>query len=71
MKDHSDRELKSHLFKNSVEVNHKMIKLHEFKTIGKGYNSSKFRHNLADLLQIEEKGSLYTQKASVQLKLFN
>ena len=48
-----------------------MITLHDFKTIGKGYNSSKFRHNLADLLQIEEKHSLYTQKSSVQLKLFN
>ena len=42
--------------------------LDEFKIIGKGYKRSKFRHKLAESLQIKEKrSSLNTQEASVPL----
>ena len=70
--DPSDKGLKSHLFKHSVETNHKMVKLGDFRIIGKGYKRSKFRRNLTELLHIKEKrSSLNTQDASVPLKLFN
>ena len=45
-----------------------MVTLDEFKIIGKGYKRSKFRHKLAESLQIKEKrSSLNTQEASVPL----
>ena len=72
MKDHSGKDLKSYLFKNSMERNHKTVALDEFKIIGKGYKRSKFRRKLAESLHIKEKrSSLNTQEVSVPLKLFN
>ena len=49
--------LKSHLFKHSVETNHKTVTLDDFKIIGKGYKRSKIRHKLAESLHIKEKRS--------------
>ena len=36
VKDHSSKDLKSYLIKDSVETNHKMVTLYDFKIIGKG-----------------------------------
>ena len=38
--------MKSHLFKHSVETKHKMVTLHDFKIIRKGYNLNKGSQNL-------------------------
>ena len=54
MKDHRGKDLKSHLFKHSVETNHKMVTLDDFKIIGKGYKRSKFRRKLAESLYIKK-----------------
>ena len=63
---------KSHLFKHSVETNHKTVTLDAFKIIGKVCKRLKFRLELAKSLHIKEKPSdLNTEVASVPLKLFN
>ena len=54
VKDHRGKDLKSHLFKHSVETNHKMVTLDDFKIIGKGYKRSKFRRKLAESLYIKK-----------------
>ena len=46
VKEHSGKDLKSHLFKHSMETNHKTVTLEDFKIIGKGYKRSKFRRKL-------------------------
>ena len=66
MKHHNGKDLKSYLFKYSVEINHKAVILDDFKIIGKGYKRSKFRRKLAESLHFKEKrSSLNTQDASV------
>ena len=63
---------KSHLFKHSVETNHKTVTLDAFKIIGKVCKRLKFRLELAKSLHSKEKPSdLNTEVASVPLKLFN
>ena len=63
---------KSHLFKHSVETNHKTVTLDAFKIIGKVCKRLKFRLELAKSLHIKEKPpDLNTEVASVPLKLFN
>ena len=66
---------KSHLFKYSVETNHKTVTLDAFKIIGKVCKRLKFRLELAKSLHIKEKPSdLNTEVASVcselQVKCF-
>ena len=69
---HSGKELQSHLFKHSVEINHKTVTLDDFKIIAKGYKGSKFRRKLAEALHIKENhSSLNTQDPFVLLKLSN
>ena len=48
VKDHSGKGLKSHLFKDSVKTNYKMVILDDLKIIGKGYKKSKFRRKLVE-----------------------
>ena len=55
VKDHSGKDLMSHLLTYSVETKHKMVTLHDFKFIGKSYKRSKFTRKLAESLHIEEK----------------
>ena len=72
VKDDSDKDSKSHLFKYSMEKNHKTVTLDDFKIIGKGYRRSKFRCKLTESLHIKENhSSLNTQEVSVPLRLFN
>ena len=72
VKDHSGKDLKSHLSKHFVETNHKTVTLDDFKIIGKGYRRSKFRRKLAETLHIKEiRSFLNTQEAFVPPKLFN
>ena len=72
MKSHSGKHLKFHLFKDSLEIKHKMVTLNNLKIIGNGYKKSNFRRKLVESLHIKEKRfPLNTQEASVLLKLFN
>ena len=72
MKSHSGKHLKFHLFKDSLEIKHKMVTLDDLKIIGNDYKRSNFRRKLVESLHIKEKRfSLNTQEASVLLKLFN
>ena len=72
VKDHSGKDLKSHLCKHLMETNHKTMTLDDFKIIGKGYKRSKFRSKLAESQHIKEKrSSLNTPEACFPRKLFN
>ena len=72
MKDHREKDLKSHLCKHLMETNHKRMTLDDFKIIGKGYKRSKSRSKLAESLYIKEKcSSLNTPEACFPRKLFN
>ena len=72
VKDHSGKDLKSHLFKHFVETHHKMVTLDDFKIIKKHYKRSKFRCKSTESLHVKENcSSLNTQEASVPLKLLN
>ena len=53
VKDHSGKNLKSHLFKHSVKTIHKMVALDDFKVVGKSWRKSKFRRGLAESLHIK------------------
>ena len=66
VKDHSGKELESHLFKHLVKTDHKMVTLDDFKIIRKGYK----RPNL-DANKLIWRSSLQTEKVSVPLKLIN
>ena len=68
VKHHSGKDLKSNLFKHSVEINDKTMTLDDFKIIGKGYKRSQLRLKLAESLHIKEKcSSLNTQEAIFHL----
>ena len=68
VKHHSGKDLKSNLFKHSVEINDKAMTLDDFKIIGKGYKRSQLRLKLAESLHIKEKcSSLNTQEAIFHL----
>ena len=65
-------DVRCHLFEDSVEKKHKIVKSDDFKIIEKSYKRSKSRHKLAESLNIKEnRSSLITQDAFVLLKLFN
>ena len=57
------KDSKSHLFKHSVEINHKIVTLHDFKIVGKGCKRPKFKRKLAEPLQV--KGNHLTKETVV------
>ena len=57
------KDSKSHLFKPSVEINHKIVTLHDFKIVGKGCKRPKFKRKLAEPLQV--KGNHLTKETVV------
>ena len=68
VKDHSVKDVRSHLFAHSVETEHKMVTLDDFKIVRKRYKRSKFRLKLAESLHVKEKRSvLNTQGTSVMM----
>ena len=72
MKNLGAEDVRCHLFEDSVEKKHKIVKSDDFKIIEKSYKRSKSRHKLAESLNIKEnRSSLITQDAFVPFKLFN
>ena len=70
--DHHGRDKNSHIFKHSVEREHRSPSLQEFSILGGNYHKNKFRRKVAESLLIKEKRStLNTQEKSIPLKLFN
>ena len=70
--DHNRRDNKSHLFRHSVEHNHKNVERQDFKILGKGYRNNAMKQKISEALYCRElKPTLNVQEKSIDLKLFN
>ena len=70
--DHCGRDKKSHVFKHSVEKDHRLPSIEEYTILGGNYKNNTFRRKVSESLYIKEKRStLNTHEKSVELKLFN
>ena len=72
VKDHGGRDTKSHMFKHSIEKEHKEVTQSDFKIIGSHSNNNRHKRKIAEALLIKEKRpSLNVQEQSIDLKLLN
>ena len=72
VKDHGGRDTKSHMFKHSIEKEHKEVTQADFKIIGSHFNNNRHKRKIAEALLIKEKRpSLNVQEQSIDLKLLN
>ena len=70
--DHNGRDRNSHLFRHSVEQNHKNVKRQDFKILGKGYRNNTMKQKISEALYCREfKSTLKVLQKSIDLKLFN
>ena len=66
----TDRKL--HLFRHSVEHNHKNVERQDLKILGKGYRNNTMKQKISEALYCREfKSTLKVQEKSIDLKLFN
>lgn len=72
MADHTGRDTNSHLRKHSMESRRKPLEIMDYKVIGTGYRKIMKKRTLSEALLIKElRPTLFKQKKSVSLKLFN
>ena len=70
--DHNGRDKNSHIFKYSIEREHRPPSLQELSVLGGNYRKNKFRRKVAEsLLTKEKRSTLHTKGKSIPLKLFN
>ena len=70
--EHSGKDVNSHVFKNSIETEHPIVTIDDFRVLKTSYRQKKFRRKLSEALLIKQnKPALSKQEASVPLKLFN
>ena len=70
--DHNGRDRKLHLFRHSVEHNHKNVERQDFKILGKGYRNNAMKQKISEALYYRVlKPTLNVQEKSIDLKLFN
>ena len=70
--EHSGKDVNSHVFKHSIETDHPIVTIDDFRVLKTGYRQKKFRRKLFEALFIKQnKPVLNKQEASVSLKLFN
>ena len=70
--DRNNRDRKPHLFRHSVEHNHKNVERQDFKILGKGYRNNFMKWNISEALYCRElKPTLNVQEKSIDLKLLN
>ena len=70
--DYNGKDRKSHLFRRSVEHNHKNVERQDFKIIGKGYRNNAMKRKISESIYCRELNStLNVQEKSIDLKLFN
>ena len=69
---HSGKDSKSHMWKHSLENNHKHVSFEDFRILRNGYTNNKFKQKISETLFIKElRPSLNTQEASAPLLLHN
>ena len=72
VKDHSGKDLHSHLFKHTVESGHKVLNVTNYSIIGKEYRNNTRKRKIAEALLIKEMTiTLNRQDHSIALKLSN
>ena len=72
VKDHTGKDVHSHLFKHAVESGHKVLDVTNYSIIGKGYGNNIKKRKIAEALLIKEiKPTLNRQDQSIALRLFN
>ena len=72
VKDHTGKDVHSHLFKHAVESGHKVLNVTNYSIIGKGYGNNIKKRKIAEALLIKEiKSTLNRQDQSIALRLFN
>ena len=72
VKDHGGRDTKSHMFKHSIEKEHKEVTQSDFKIIGSHFNNNRHKRKIAEALLLKKKRpSLNVQEQSIDLKLLN
>ena len=70
--EHSGKDVNSHVFKHSIETDHPIVTIDDFRVFKTSYRQKKFRRKLSEVLFIKQnKPVLNKQEASVSLKLFN
>ena len=70
--DHAGRDQSPYLFKQSIESEHPVLDMNNYKIIEKGYKNNVKKQKIAEALLIKEmKPTLNKQDNSVELKLFN
>ena len=72
VKDHTGKDVHSHLFKHEVESGHKVLDVINYSNIGKRYGNNIKKRKIAEALLIKEiKPTLNRQDQSIALRLFN
>ena len=70
--EHSGKDVNSYVFKHSIETDHPIIIIDDFRVLKTSCHQKKFRRKLSEALLIKQnKPVLKKQEASVPLKLFN
>ena len=70
--EHSGKDVNSRVFKHSIETDHPIVTIDDFRVLKTGYRQKKFRRKLSEALIIKQnKPALNKQEASIPLKLFN
>ena len=70
--EHSGKDVRSHVFKHSIDTDHSIVTIHDFRVFKTRYRQKKFRRKLSEALLIKQnKPALNKQEASIPLKLFN
>ena len=72
VKDHTGKDVHSHLFKHAVESGHEVLDVTNYSIIGKEYGNNVKKRKIAEELLIKEiKPTLNGQDQSIALRLFN
>ena len=72
VKDHTRKDVHSHLFKHAVESEHVVLDITNYSIIEKWYRNNTRKHKIAEALLIKEmKPILNRQDQSIALKLFH
>ena len=53
--EYSDKDVNSHVFKHSIEIDHPTVTVNDFRVLKTGYRQKKFRRKLSETLFIIQK----------------
>ena len=72
VRDHTGKDVHSHLFKHAVESGHEILDVTNYSIIGKGYQNNTRKPKIAEAILIKEmKPTLNRQDHSIAWKFFS